>query len=81
MSEREVIENAKRKGRRAYWQGIPLEANPMRSLFSKHAWAEAWKKERDEMEGRRLAREKYGPMSTGNKRTASGTTGPELGEG
>ena len=59
MSEREVIENAKRKGRRAYWQGIPLEANPMRSLLSKHAWAEAWKKERDEMDGRRLARENW----------------------
>jgi ribosome modulation factor len=42
MSEREKIANATRQGKKAYWEGKPLSANPMRAATSRQAWEQAW---------------------------------------
>lgn len=63
MSERNTSDNAKRLGRRAYLSGIPLDANPMRCPGSRLLWAQAWEAERAEMEARRVAQAKHGPLS------------------
>jgi len=42
MSEREKLDNAYRKGRRAFYEGVPLEANPMRATDSRMYWEDAW---------------------------------------
>jgi hypothetical protein len=47
VSERERRENAIRKGKAAYWAGVPLEDNPMIASDSRHAWREAWKAEKE----------------------------------
>lgn len=47
MSEREKSENARRLGRRAFQNGVPLESNPMRARDSRLEWEQAWRKERE----------------------------------
>ena len=42
MSERDVANNAYRKGKRAYWEGIDRSKNPMRARSSRAAWWRAW---------------------------------------
>lgn len=46
MSEREKLENARRKGRRAAQDGYSLNDNPMRAMDSRYAWMEAYKAEK-----------------------------------
>lgn len=64
MSERDVTDNARRKGRKAYHDGTPLDANPMRAALSRLYWEIGWKSEQHEMEQRRLAQSKWGPLAT-----------------
>jgi hypothetical protein len=52
MSERDVYENAKRKGKRAYRDGVPLNENPMISFSSRMAWRESWLAEQGKCEAR-----------------------------
>ena len=46
MSDRQRLENAKRKGKKAYWSGIPLYGCPLRARDSILAWERAWSEER-----------------------------------
>jgi len=45
MSEREKLDNARRKGKKAFWEGVPWEQNPMRAADSRQYWYDAWKEE------------------------------------
>lgn len=49
MAMWEVLENARRKGRLAYIDGVPLCENPMRSALSRLYWEDAWKAEERKM--------------------------------
>jgi len=50
MSERDKIENARRKGKKAYWDGVKIEQNPMRATDSWMIWREGWLHEQREHE-------------------------------
>lgn len=52
MSFREMIDNARRKGKKAYWDGVPLSQNPMRGADSKRFWEIGWRAEKKEDEAR-----------------------------
>jgi len=52
MSEREVAENAARKGRKAYYAGMTLKDNPMRASYSRMVWRDAFIAEKMEDEAR-----------------------------
>lgn len=57
MSERDKLDNARRKGKGAYWAGVPLSDNPMKARDSRMAWEDAWKSEKawhDEYKQRNL---------------------------
>lgn len=56
MSEREVGDAARRKGRRARQDGEPLSANPMRSRSSRYNWENAWLAEQTEQAERERIR-------------------------
>lgn len=43
--EQKEFELATRQGKKAFWDGVPLEANPMQSFDSRVAWEDAWKRE------------------------------------
>lgn len=42
MSEKDKTENARRKGRRAFYDGVAREDNPMTARDSCLAWDDAW---------------------------------------
>ncbi len=42
MSETDKQNNASRKGRDAYWAGVPLKDNPMMARDSRMCWERAW---------------------------------------
>lgn len=46
MPEWEKDDNARRKGRKGFREGAPLDANPMRCSCSRHLWEEAWLEEK-----------------------------------
>jgi hypothetical protein len=48
MSDRCSRDNARRKGKDAYWKGIPIADNPMNAAQSRRAWEEGYTKEWDE---------------------------------
>lgn len=41
-AEKDKLDNARRKGRKAFYEGLKLTDNPMRAIDSRHAWADAW---------------------------------------
>lgn len=45
MSKREMVDNAKRLGRKAFWNNEMRLSNPMKGKRSCQAWEEAWDKE------------------------------------
>ena len=42
MSEKDKRDNAARKGRKAFYEGVPRDQNPMRARDSIMAWDDAW---------------------------------------
>ena len=44
MSERQKLDNAYHKGKKAYWDKIPVENNPMRAGDSRTFWTLGWRK-------------------------------------
>jgi ribosome modulation factor len=48
MSERDKLDNAKRKGKSAFWAGAPRNANPMRARDSRLYWEWGWDEEANE---------------------------------
>jgi hypothetical protein len=60
VSERETLDKATRRGRKAYWAGVPLEDNPMRGAASRYYWEQAWLEEQREDEARCAALERAG---------------------
>jgi len=71
MSDRDVTDNARRKGKKAYHDGVGLDANPMRAALSRLFWESGWKAEKREMESRRLAQSKWGPLAQKSEETPS----------
>lgn len=67
MSDRDVTDNARRKGKKAYHDGVSLDANPMRAALSRLYWELGWKAEQHEMTQRRLAQSKWGPLARKDK--------------
>jgi hypothetical protein len=59
MSEKDKRNNARRKGKYAFWEGQPLAANPMKAPDSRLAWEEGWRAEQkwSENRSRDLARQ------------------------
>ena len=49
MSERDKLENARKKGRRAYLAGVPVADNPMTAPDSRLEWERAWRQEKEIM--------------------------------
>ena len=45
MSKREMVDNAKSLGRKAFWDNKSRSSNPMRGKRSRQAWEEAWEEE------------------------------------
>lgn len=66
MSDREMIDKAKSRGRRDRMRGVRLENNPMRGMASRHAWAEAWKAEDEEKTLRQRAIENANAIRAGS---------------
>lgn len=50
MSERAKGDNARRRGKRDFCNGVPLDANPMRARDSRENWRRAWIEEEAETE-------------------------------
>lgn len=50
MRGKNQFDNARLKGKKAFYEGIPLKQNPMRATDSRMYWEDAWKaaKEREE---------------------------------
>lgn len=63
MSEREKDDNARSAGKKAFYDGVPLIACPLRARSSRHAWREGWMaedrehRERSAQERRLLGRQ------------------------
>lgn len=49
MSERNKLDNARRKGKTAARSKIPIEQNPMRAKDSRYYWEEAFREEMEKI--------------------------------
>ncbi len=55
MSDRDRRDNARRKGKAAYWKGTPIDDNPFNASDTRRAWKEGYEHEWDESIKRRKA--------------------------
>ncbi|RJR31507.1 MAG: hypothetical protein C4576_31805 [Desulfobacteraceae bacterium] len=55
MSERDKDNAAFRNGKKAFWDGVPIDGNPMRAPDSRYAWTQGWLEEQKEYEARSAA--------------------------